>query len=120
MKVISETEAGEYITSYEDKLVRFSFKSIIGSIKNLSIKHSDGRAFLSYSKIIENDDKSLVEAEDAIEFPISSYSDGLYLDGLMTGADKEILDSHSESLKALNESITWNDVKSNSSLEEIN
>ena len=94
--------------TYEDVPVKFSFRSVLaGTVKNISFEHSeDGSGVIAYSQLYEKTEvldtgveiTTLDEKITRVELPTADYTSGSYLDGLMSGEDKETLDKVNDAL----------------------
>ena len=94
--------------TYEDVPVKFSFRSVLaGTVKNISFEHSeDGSGVIAYSQLYEKTEvldtgvevTTLDEKTTRVELPTANYTEGSYLDGLMSGKDKKTLDKINDAL----------------------
>ena len=96
------------IDEYRDEVVKFSIRPVLaGTVNNISFEHSGtGSGVISYSQVCEETEvldtgvevTKLTEKTSKIELPTANYSSGSYLDGLMSGEDKETLDKVNDAL----------------------
>ena len=99
----------DIMISYSDTPVKFSIRSVLaGMVKGISFTHSEtGDGLISYSQLEENtviletgaEKTTLVERVSNVEIPSASYEGGSYLNGLMSGKDKETLDNVNDTLR---------------------
>lgn len=95
--------------SYTEVPVSFSIRSLFsGMVKDITFTHSeDGGGMISYVQLEEKtvmletgaEKTILAEKTSNVEIPTASYEGSSYLNGLMSGKDKETLDNVSDTLR---------------------
>lgn len=106
---INEYGEEDIMVSYSDSPVKFSIRPILsGMVKDIAFTHSEeGGGMISYVQLEEKtvmletgiEKTVLTEKTSNVEIPTASYEGSSYLNGLMSGKDKETLDNISDTLR---------------------
>ena len=107
--IVNEYGEEDYQLTYVDTPVKFSIRSILsGTVKDISFTYSEeGDGMISYVQLEEKtvmletgiEKTVLTEKTSKVEIPTASYEGSSYLNGLMSGKDKETLDNVSDTLR---------------------
>ena len=107
--IVNEYGEEDYQITYVDTPVKFSIRSILsGTVKDISFTYSEeGDGMISYVQLEEKtvmletgiEKTVLTEKTSKVEIPTASYEGSSYLNGLMSGKDKETLDNVSDTLR---------------------